>query len=166
MKRRVGRSIAALFVGLAMSLMVTEPAAAVFIAGPESAFTGHLYYQSENLHYCGVGHSQVGDQGAQVMGWVFTRPALFYILCNLATSANVPTGWLSAQVTMFVNGYACGQSAPAHNPSDTALFGAGAIPCANPPGWQEWRTYGGHSIYSAGAGRYVFGSTWSPWALY
>jgi hypothetical protein len=166
MKRRVGRSIAALFVGLALSLMVTEPAGAIFIAGPEVAFTGHLYDQGMDLHYCGVAHSQVGDQGAEVWGWVYTRPALFFVLCNPATSAEALIFWLGAQVTMTANGAVCGQTTYVWNDRRTRIFGAGAAPCPNPPGWQEWRTYGGHAIWDASRVEHKWGTTRSPWALY
>jgi hypothetical protein len=155
-----------LFAGLAMSLMVAEPVAAGYIAGPEVAFTGHLYYQQWNLNYCGVAHSQVGDEGSRVWGWAFTRPALFFGACNTATSAISLTSWLGGQVTMTANGSICGQTTYVRNDRPTAIFGFGATPCDNPPGWQEWRTYGGHVITNAATWRDWYGSTASPWALY
>jgi hypothetical protein len=156
----------ALFVGVALSLMVAEPATAGYIAGPEVAFTGHLYSPTRDLHYCGVGHSQIGDNNNQAWGAVFTRPSLFFILCVPATTAVVGSGWLAVQLTTLRNGAVCGQTEYAGNPDPTYVFGITAKVCTNPSGWQEWRSVGGHRIYDESTGTAPGGSSISPWAIY
>jgi hypothetical protein len=166
MQRRVIRSLTALLVGLALSLLIAEPATAGYVAGPEQAFTGHLYSPTRNLHYCGVAHSQIGDTNSQASGWAFTRPALFFILCNSATSTTVPRGWLATQAVMLRNGSVCSDTNYLPNDGEAYILGVRTIPCANPPGWQEWMTVGGHRIVNESNLQAPGGTTFSPWALY
>jgi hypothetical protein len=166
MKGRVARAIASLFVGLALALMVAEPATGGYIAGLEVPFTGHLYSHSRNLHYCGVGHSQIGDLSDQASGAVFTRPALFFGICATVTSTTAWRGWLAVQLTTLRNGSVCGQTEYIGNPQETYIFGVVATVCSNPAGWQEWRTVGGHRIFDEFSGTAPSGTTISPWAIY
>ena len=166
MQRRVIRSLTTLLVGLALSLLIAGPATAGYIAGPEQAFTGHFYSPSRNLHYCGVAHSQIGDINSQASGWAFTRPALFYILCNTATSTTLPAGYLATQAILTRNGSICSATPYVPNDRETYILGVQTFGCTNPPGWQEWMTVGGHRILNESNFQTPTATTVSPWALY
>lgn len=162
-KRRLTRSLAALLAGLAVTLLTMEPATAGFVAGPDVPFTGELL--SLNLHYCGVGQSQLGDTSDPAEGVAFTRPVLFFGICALAFPTTLPADHMRVDVKMVRNGSICGQTATQNNPSRSGLIGISGSPCSNPAGWQEWRTIGGHQVRD-GDDNWIPGASISPWQLY
>jgi hypothetical protein len=164
---RIVRAILAVLAGVSVSVMVTaSPASAGFVASAEIAFTGQLLNSSETLSYCGVGNAQIGDLNDQTSGAVFTRAALFYGACSLASTTTLAPGWLGVKLQILRNGSFCGGTDFEYSSSFTSLWGITGTLCSNPAGWQEWKAVGTHLIFSQTDSTYAIGSSISPWQLY
>jgi hypothetical protein len=161
------RTLAALLTAAALTVLTTGPASATFAAAPEVAFTGHLYSVGRNLNYCGVGHSQIGNAGADAgKGVAFTRPALFYGVCATNTVTTGWRDWLGVQVSMIRNGRVCGQTIIYRNQQETYIMGITAQPCQNNTAIEQWQTAGSHYIYDSSTGAVRTGMTLSPIRYY